>query len=1040
MKKSILLLLLSILSISANAQTATATLVKAPCNHDGILSVAFTGLTPPLTVYYHIFTRGIVGPTIAVHSGVAGLDDTLFGYSGATINIAAIDATLGAAGTYSLGTPPFMHFISPSPGICPAPGSMYGYVSGGTPPYTYKWIEESTMSVVGTSNPMTLPVGTYALEVTDAAGCAYSSLDDDSVVYLGMTPAYSITPTTTVASCTNGTAAVSVSSAAVLPISYSWSNGATTPSISGLTKGLYTVTVTDAIGCAGSKSATVTQSITISAPITPTPATCTKSDGGVAAFGSGGVPPYTYLWSNGATTASQSGIPGGYYAVAITDANGCIGDNSAWVSVSTPITVTYSTTPTSCTAPTGTATLKLAGGSAPYTTMWYTAPPQTGITATALAQGAYAFKTTDATGCVQTGSVIIPPVNTVTATFLTTPSICTLATGSIIPTPSGGAAPYSFAWSTGSTATSLTSVSTGLYHVTITDAIGCKGTYSQFLPFSSTLGVGLAGTNATCVFVSDGTLTALPTGGTTPYSYAWTGGGTSGTVTGLTAGIPYWVTVTDALGCTASKGTTVGADTLSSCYCTIAGTVYNDANGNCIQDPGEGGIEHTKINISGRGYTFTDASGHYSYKVPPGTYDVAENVLAYYPLSPCQTPSVTVTSVAGGGCILQVDFANNIDTIHDMHISTWDYGPPVPGHIYPQVTIVSNMGTVPETKVYTGYAPDGQLLAPTSIIPGTYFHGAPYWYSTSPSVIPVIAPGNSQAFLMSYNVPTDIPLGTAVIFKDTVTVDSPMINWLADYSPWNNVRYYTTNVVASFDPNFKEVYPAGAGPTGIITVNDTVLEYMVHFQNTGSYQAENIRVVDTLDDNLDWTTLATIFNSAAQGYVTVDISGPKKVATFMFPNINLPPVTKEPVASNGMFTYSIKTKMGLPIGTQFRNSASIYFDYNTPVKTNETVNTIGIITPTNVEAIGLTGNNNTFTIFPNPAGNTCNAVIDAAFAGTAIISITDLGGRTLATKQITVQRGNQTVPMNMSQLTPGVYFVSFIRNGNTQTQKLVIMK
>ncbi len=375
-----------------------------------------------------------------------------------------------------------------------------------------------------------------------------------------------------------------------------------------------------------------------------------------------------------------------------------------------------------------------------------------------------------------------------------------------------------------------------------------------------------------------------------------------------------------------------------------------------------------------------------------------------------------------------------------MHISTWDYGAPVPGHVYPQITIVSNRGTVPESNVYTGYAPDGQLFAPTSITPGTYFHGAPYWYSASPGVIPTMAPGSSESFLMNYNVPTDIPLGTAVIFKDTVTVDSPMINWLADYSPWNNVRYYTTNVVASFDPNFKEVYPKGVGPTGIITVNDTVLEYMVHFQNTGSYQAENIRVVDTLDDNLDWTTLAPIFNSAAQGYVTVDISGTKKVATFMFPNINLPPVTTEPVASNGMFTYSIKTKKALPIGTQFRNSASIYFDYNTPVKTNETLNTIGVSKPTEVDPISAAVEQSTFTIFPNPAGNTCNAIIDAAVAGTAFISITDMSGRTLATKPITVQKGSQSIPMYVNQLTPGVYFVSFIQNGNSQTQKLVIMK
>lgn len=1039
MKKIFFSLLLLILSVYTRAQTATYSVTAMPCNHDGVLVTTFTGLTPPITVRY----QRPVWPTspYATHT-IFGLTDTLTTYSGAPVQVSASDGTSYASYTFG-GAPPFNYVDSAFPALCPTLGHVTATVTGGTPPYSYQWFDANTKIAVGSGSPLGLPPGKlYGVTVTDAAGCVYSDKDKmyDTGVFLTNISAYSVTATSTTANCTNGTATAVVGAGATAPLSYSWSNGATTPSIAGLTMGSYYLTVTDAIGCSASASTYVPQFITISAPITATDPTCTASDGSAIVFGSGGVAPYTYLWDNGATTQSQSGLSSGTHKVVVTDANGCIGAGMTYLIPSTPITVTYAATPTLCTSPTGSATLTITGGTSPYTTTWYTSPPQTGVTATALPQGSHSFQTVDALGCVQNGTVVVPPINLISASFVSTPSICTLATGSMAVTASGGVTPYTYAWNTGGTTSSIAGIPSSTYHVTITDAMGCSGKFSEYLPYSSTLGVGLSGSNATCIFVSDGTLTATPSGGTTPYSFAWTNGGSTSTVTGLASGIPYWVTVTDALGCTATRGTTLPHDTLSSCYCTISGTVYDDLNGNCIQDAGENGIDHIKINVSGRGYTFTDATGHYEYKVPSGTYTVSENVLAYYPLSPCQSYSVSVSSVAGAGCVLPVDFANNTYIIRDMHICTWDYGAPVPGHTYPQITVVSNNGTIPESKVYTGYAPDGQLFAP-SIVPGAYFHGTPYWYSTSPGSIPTMAPGSSQAFLMNYMVPTSIPLGTPVIFKDSVAFDSPMVSWVADYSPWNNVRYFTTNVVASFDPNFKEVYPKGTGAAGIITRSDTVLEYMVHFQNTGSYQAENIRVVDTLDDNIDWKTLKPIFNSAAQGHVSVDISGGKHVATFTFNNINLPPVTLEPIASNGMFTYSVSLKSGLAIGTQIKNSASIYFDYNTPVKTNQTRNTIvSVLLPLEQQNTAMNVATDYFNLFPNPANNTFSAIINTETAGPANINITDASGRMVITKVVSVQKGNQSISMNVNQLSSGTYFVSFTRGSRSQTQKLVIIK
>ncbi|MCW3121589.1 MAG: hypothetical protein JWQ38_1081 [Flavipsychrobacter sp.] len=1033
MNKLFLSLFFLACALGANAGTVSFTVTTPPCNHDGILTTTFTGLTPPLTVKYR--TYGSLG-TI-VHKSVTTLTDVFLFYSGGPIVVIATDGT-GASDTGTFQSPPFTYADTATAALCPLPGSLNVTMTGGTAPFTYQWYDAATMMAVGTGNPFVAAGNhAYRVQITDAAGCNYGDLDNiDSFTYLPSTPTYTLSITTTTAGCTNGTATSSVSSGAVFPLTYAWSTGAATSSISGLVTGIYSLFVSDAVGCTASASDFVPQSITINVPVTPTPATCTVADGSVIAFGSGGVPPYTYIWSNGAVSQSQTSLSAGFYDVVATDANGCIGSGSTYVGTSTPIAVTYTTTPTLCLSPSGTATLNITGGTPPYTSMWYTTPGQTGISAIGLGQGDYAFRVTDALGCEQSGKATVPPVDIINAYFLNTPSICTLSTGSVAVTPGGGVAPYSYAWSNGGTTGTISGVPTGLYHVTITDAMGCKAVYSDYLPFNSTLGVGLTGTQATCLFTNDGTLSAGAYGGTTPYHYAWTGGGTTSTIINLPPNIPYWVTVTDALGCTATAGTTLGADTLSSCYCTISGTVYNDINGDCIQDPGEPGINHVKIDISGRGYTFTDTLGRYSYKVPSGTYTVTENVLAYYPLSTCQARSITVTSVGSSGCILPVDFANSVDTIHDMHICTWDYNAPVPGHVYYQATVISNMGTVTEPKIYSGYLPDGQLFAPLAFTPGGYFNGLPGYYNTIGSY-PSLDPGNSQAFLTTYNVPTNIPLGTKVVFKDSVANDT-IPNWLTDYSPWNNVRTFSTTTIASFDPNFKEVYPKGTGVAGVIATTDTVLEYMVHFQNMGTSLAENIRVVDTLDDNLDWTTLTPIYQSA-QGQVSVNISGAKKIATFMFNNINLPTAASEPVTSNGMFTYSIKLKKGLAIGTQIKNTASIYFDYNTPVKTNQTLNTLGSVPPIDYVAT-TTARTGSFNIFPNPAGNNFNAIINSEAAGLAYISVSDVSGKTLITNAVNVTKGPQTIPMTINQLTAGMYLVNFTQNGKTQTQKLVVIK
>jgi len=1031
MKRLLYLVFLCACTATGFAQTVSFTLTTVPCNNDGVLTATITGLTPPLTVAWT--TSGTSGTTITHTSST--LTDALTSYSGGPVSISVTDGS-GLAYNYYGGMPPFTYSVATLPAHCPVLGSATATVSGGTAPYTYSWYNPATMATVSTSNPASLPAGAYGVTIVDALGCSYGSMVYDDSAYIYDTASFYVTTSTTVANCTNGTATVSSITGAVMPVSYSWSTGASSAGITGLTMGSYNVTVIDALGCSAVGYAYVSQAITISVPVTPTPATCTASDGAAIAFGSGGMPPYSYVWSNGATTQSQTGIPAGYYGVTATDVNGCIGFGATTVGASTPITVTSSATSSLCTSATGTATIAAAGGTSPYSFTWYSTPIQTTATATTLAAGTYNFKVVDALGCIRTGAVAVPPVNVITAAYTATSATCTLSNGGLHVYPSGGATPYTYLWSTGGTSSSISSVPAGGYSVGITDAMGCHISKYLAVPVFSPMTVGVSSTPASCLFTSDGSLHATASGGTTPYTYTWSGAGTGSTISGLATG-PYYLTVVDATGCTASHYNYVGYNpSNTSCYCTISGTVYTDANGNCTQDAGEAGIPNVQIHCSGRGYTYTDASGHYSFKVPSGSYTITETVLAFYPLSPCQPNNIPVTATAATGCVLPVNFANSVTPIHDMRISTWSYNQPVPGNTYNQATLITNAGTLTESTILAGYMPDGQIFAPT-FVPSTIFSGAPYWY-TSGSAFPTLAPGATQLIHENYSVPTSIPLGTNLVFKDSVVWQAPMTTWTSDYSPWNNVNYYSCNTVSSYDPNFKEVNPKGTGPTGIISATDTVLEYMVHFQNTGTYKAKDIVVIDTLDNNLDWTTLRPVYQSA-QCRVTLDQVGTARIAKFTFQNIDLPAQVDDDLRSNGMFTYTVKTMPSLAVGTQIKNRASIYFDYNAPVMTNSTLNTIGSSSTTSVNEM-TNEPVSSFAIYPNPAQQQFNTVINSEDACNVDMKVCDVTGKVLLSKSIAVQKGQQTFTTNVSQLAPGLYTVSLNDNGKVKTQKLVIMK
>ena len=357
---------------------------------------------------------------------------------------------------------------------------------------------------------------------------------------------------TNAACATLGTATVTPQNA-LAPVRYAWSNNATTQSLTGLVAGTYTVTVTDGAGCVVTATTSVSNnSPTINAIILPTDtAFCGNNTGSITlSTPTGGTAPYTFLWSNNATTRNVSNLAAGPYQVTVSDANGCtIVRSASVVSGTRTIVVNNSVTASDCGAATGAAGVTPITGRAPHTYLWSNGA----ITATInnIAAGVYTVTVTDADGCSGNFSLNVSNQNAATISVSSTNARCNgEASGSINLSLSGGTAPFTYNWTNGATTASLSGLTAGTYAVTITDAANCNATSSISISQPAAIVLSTSGNNPSCSNTNNGSVTAtVVSGGTAPFTYAWTNTmQMTSVVNNLGAG-SYAVTVTDNNGC-----------------------------------------------------------------------------------------------------------------------------------------------------------------------------------------------------------------------------------------------------------------------------------------------------------------------------------------------------------------------------------------------------------------------------------------------------------------------------------------------------------
>jgi len=476
---------------------------------------------------------------------------------------------------------------------------------GFTPPLTYSWSNGQTTQTANNLSP-----GTYTVNVTDAFGCK-----SNTVVTITQPAPLNYVINSSSISCyngANGSATVASLTGGTSPYTYLWSPGSfTTSSANGLTTGLYSVTVTDNNGCQLTKTVNITQPSSVTINSGTTTANCNQSNGSATVTASGGVGPYTFTWSTGATGSVLSNVAAGTYTITIKDNNNCVYTSAVTIpNASGPVVSVISQTNVSCFGGNnGAAVVQVTGGTmAPGFPIYQWSNGQNSGTATNLMAGVHTVTVTDAAGCVASTSVTItqPPALTLNVTG-NNPTCFGYTNGSANAGVLGGSPGYSYTWTptpgAGGNSSNPTNMGAGIYFVTVSDNKGCTISGSVQLNNPPQLLASVSTTQVSCYNQCNGSAFATATNAVGAVSYYYVGGSmpvATQSASGLCAGA-YTMTATDQNNCQAVVIFSITQPTQLTASITAVGNVSCSGGNNGYATIGAGG--------GSPGYSFTWSNG-----------------------------------------------------------------------------------------------------------------------------------------------------------------------------------------------------------------------------------------------------------------------------------------------------------------------------------------------------------------------------------------------------------------------------------------------
>ncbi len=702
---------------------------------------------------------------------------------------------------------------------------------------------------------------------------------------------------------------------------------------------------------------------------------------GLYVTASGGTPPYSYIWSNGATTFSISGLTPGLYCVTVTDANACTGtdcDSSGAPGCSPYFIYTQQS---------GIVTFSNYSAGVYASVLWDFGDSTTSTsfnpTHTYAASGTYyvCLSLLDAQGntCSQYCSwvTVQPPAN---ATLCGTVFVDNnnngiydsgdvLLSNEIIMIYGGGV--QMTLW-TDSNGYYSANVPAGTYTISY-----CPNNFGAIvtLPLDSSLYCG----TYTVTIVANQTL----------------------------CGFNFAVQYTSVL---------------------IEGSIYADLNLNGTKDAGEPGIPYQQVTIGGYS-SFTNNSGNYSINLPAGTYSIQytpQGAYAAYALTTPGTISLNATTV--GNTYSGNDFGLNIPPgTTDLNVQLLPHTTVTPGFPAWYTVYVCNNGIVPVSADVT------MVYDPALYYDGTTSVPAPTVDTVAHTITwtgVFVTPGGCWSAWVDFTTSAALPLGTS-----TFEFASAFPTTGTDIDLSNNTDTVHQVAVGSWDPNNKLSIKTNTNNPNEQLIsslnNDQEIKYTVNFENTGTGDAVNIVVIDQLSTDLD----ANSFQLTGSSHpCTVNRTGNQVVYTFS--NIMLPPTSINPSGSHGFISFKANAVNGLATGTVISDFANIYFDFNAPVLTGNTH--IVMIDPLGIQEPG--NDMKQVLVYPNPVQDA--AVIDYKLSAAANVTleIMDMNGRVCEKLLNNYQQAGE-YSLNWSpEIQAGVYFVKLQVNGSVSLTRITVLK
>lgn len=501
-------------------------------------------------------------------------------------------------------------------------GSLKLNIRGGQAPFRVQWNTGAT-----TSEITNLKAGDYSVTITDAVGCKQivrETMRQSPSILLDISGNDQI--------CGNATNARlrTTVTGGVLPYSYQWSNGRTGPNPDNLGAGMHYLTLTDANKCRIVDSFFIAKLPVPIISLNGNKIVCNNGKAALTAVVTGSPGPYLYAWSNGQTGSSVGNLSTGFYSLTVEDANRCATEELFQIQVVDSLKPLITLQPPRCKGELNglIRVNQVSGGVPPFTYTWNNGSSLS--SRENLGSAVYSLTITDKNGCTFTENF---PLLEADFALAVNPQITDVlcgvqGTGSVNLLVTGGVAPYQHRWSDGSLTANRSSLRSGLFIVTVTDAFGCPVSRNVSIADPGNPVCNIAVTQpVTFPSLNNGEAQVAPSAGVAPYTVQWSNGQIGYKAVNL-ENRTYQITLTDAKGCVTNCSINPGiANSL------VGDFVWFDNNVDGLQSPGEAGVPNVEVIITRLdsfverfAVTRTDAAGKYYFPVPPGQYKITFQV------------------------------------------------------------------------------------------------------------------------------------------------------------------------------------------------------------------------------------------------------------------------------------------------------------------------------------------------------------------------------------------------------------------------------